>query len=225
MEDRLALSSASQPRREFAHEPDGRLFVFMTDQDVNPARAKAAQDELYHRHAAHVHGAARCVASPRHYDADDAMQETFEYVYSHPHKFDVHRARDQAACARAYLCGVARRLIRSNWPRDREGNFQLQSLPANEIGYDEGTRVETKQLTEEHQRVIAAYEKLDPREWEIVQQYLRWYDPELERQQVPVAYQNAICAKYGITRDNLRAIKSRVLRDLGSAATGKGDAR
>lgn len=213
-----ATITATVQTLDFSSATDTDLFEWMAMGDSCIADAHAAFAEFYGRHSRYLF--AQCA---RRYagEAEDIVADTFRRVYETAAQFD------RTALADLSDTTAARRLVRAwvgqivRWVaadhfanRDRHGVTvtpeRISSLPDNRCA-DPTNPAGDSELVTEVRKVVGT---LPEREQAIVWVLAHSWSPELGRLRWTQEDLDAIGERFDLTRENIRQIRSRLVRRL-----------
>jgi RNA polymerase sigma factor (sigma-70 family) len=204
-------ATAHPPR--FAELTDADLFEEMASSGACVARAHAAFTEFHRRHAAYLF--AVCERRYRA-DAEEIVAETLRRVYASAAQFDrsalVNTAGPDAArqLVRAWVGQIARWVAADHFAA-RKSCPHTVTLEGIACVCESRVSAESGELVSQVRNVI---ESLSEREqdiawimahgWSPEHGQVRWSDDDL----------NAIADRFGLTRENIRQIRTRLIRKL-----------
>ncbi len=200
---------------------DDELLAAIASADTPPSGVRAAQAEFYERHVHYLHGVLRRRSSRflslAGIGAEDLVQETFERAFERAHTFttadhdDPERLRRRT---RAWLGRIAQNLLLDALSRVREvsASPHVDRAAAEERRSDPPA---SPRLAE----VYDALAELSDREQDVLRVtalHLR----ATGHQRLPNAVCAELAARWGITSDNVRAIRSRAMKKLLARVSG-----
>ncbi|MEM1034810.1 MAG: sigma factor [Myxococcota bacterium] len=204
-----------------AGQSDAALFASVA---AGGAPGRRAQAELYRRHVRFLFGALRRqehkLLGLSGLEAEDVVQDTFarafaragRYTAAPDHPEDRDRARRRT---RAWLGRIAQNLIADGFRRFREVTagdaLDHVAAPPSADEPAPSSRPEVKALR-------TAFATLSERERDITQVSALYARAE-GRGRLPNDVSAELCRRWGITNDNLRAIRRRALRKLRTQLT------
>lgn len=206
-------------------ESDYDLLTMMTWRESDPAEAREAGAVFYRRHAPYLYD--RCLKFTRGSgggtDAEDIVAVTFQHVYEKgartfkaTSETDPDRIRGHV---RAWLGRIAHNLVCDAY---RGRPFQEMQLDDDSEVADEH---DDKTASDEPERLQRLMEQvLTDREQEILRVTSLYYDPREPDRKLPASVLDDLARHWGITRENIRQIKSRALRKLKDACAVHTDA-
>lgn len=213
-----AVMPAPTQSLDFSSATDADLFEWMAIGDSCATDAHAAFTEFYNRHAQYLF--AQCERRYRG-EAEDIVADTFRRVYESAGQFD------RSTLANVTDATAARRLVRAwvgqivRWvasdhfaERDRQPESVtpgcISSLPDTRCA-DLASETTDSELVMQVRNVITA---LPEREQAIAWTIAHSWCPELGRLRWSQDDLDAIGERFGLTRENIRQIRIRLIRKL-----------
>lgn len=207
-------SGASDPRS------DAELFGAITKGGNGVRRA---QEALYQRHARYLYGALQKqrqrLLRIAGLSVDDVLQDTFQRAFERASGFagdpelDPDRARRRT---RAWLGRIAHNLVTDSFRKVREVSasdyLEQVAMPANDAG--------PPSSRPDLEPVRSALGELSDREQDILRVSALYFKAE-GRGRLPNAVSEELGKRWGISNDNVRAIRSRALKKLRAALTAE----
>ncbi len=215
----LASPGADSPP-DFSTDTDADLFEWMALGDGSPTEAHAAFAEFHRRHGKYLYD--QCEKKYKD-EAEEIAVATLRRVYESAPKFDrkkLHDPTDTTAArrlVRAWVGQITRWVAAEHFAEWKKfpqivTADGINSLPAQPYADEEENKTGSEsKLVEEVRKVIS---ELPEREqviaWEVAHSWhpgegcLKWSKEDLD----------AIGGRFGLTRENIRQIRSRLIRKL-----------
>ncbi len=197
---------------------DGQLFAMVAGED--PATARAAQQVLYQRHVRFLFGALSrqrdSLLQLAGLSAEDLVHDTFQRAFARAASFkeeanlSPERARRRA---RAWLGRIAQNLVMDAFRRFREvsNSPYLEQLSVPAPDDSPASRPELRPMR-------AALAALSDREQDILRVSAMYAKAE-GHQRLPNAVSAELAKRWGISNQNVRAIRSRAMKKLRRAVS------
>lgn len=195
-------------------QDDAELLERVAKQAEDASGARAAQAIFYRRHVRYLYGAllrhGRLLSSAG-LTAEDLAQETFHRAFERAHTFAREEGLDESRLerrVRAWLGRIATHLLADRLRQSRE----VSATPYLE-------RVTCDALDEEsapspkRELVSRGLEQLTERERDVLAVSALYYRAG-EHQRLPNAASAELASRWGITNDNVRAIRTRAMKKL-----------
>ena len=217
--------NSSHPTTDFASDSDYDLLEIMTWKDTDPSDARDAWAEFYRRHAEYLYSVCRKHAKGLGGDeaAQDLTAETFVHVFdSAAASFRPQQSDDTDSTrrhVRAWLGTIAHNLACNAYRGNRLdecdiGQDQLNSIPNPGREFD----------SEKSQRLVSLMETvLSERERDVLRITSHYIDFQNANRKLPGEVLDDLGRQWGITRENIRQIKSRAIRKLENAWAAPAD--
>jgi len=217
--EQSADESAEPDHLEFSTASEADLFEWMAAGETCQNDAQAAFAEFHRRHGAFLY--AQCLKRYR-WAADDIVQDTLIRVFERAETFNLARVRGvtpsvASRAVRAWMFTVAHQ-IATDYLTGRTSGPQfvtverITSLPDTSC-VDPASEVPTldAKLID---RVRQAIDELPPRDAEIAWVIAHYWSPNHSQNRWSAEDLDAIAERYGVTREYLRKIRSRLITKL-----------
>ena len=211
------------------------LLLLMTSGDLNDAalllriatesttpRGRDAQTELYQRHAPYLRAvlakrSAKLLELARQ-TADDLVQDTFARAFERAHTFDAAGITDPDRLrqrTRGWLGAIAQRLLADVLARPREDHLPSAELASPQAAEEPIT--DSPALS----AVVEALATLSEREQDVLRVSALYHRVGDEHQRLPNAVASELAQRWGVSPENVRAIRSRAMKKLRASLTAK----
>jgi len=209
---RLRVTERAQLRAS-----DADLLERISRRASDPERARAAEAELYERHAQYLFGVlSRRVRAPLALtgrEVEDLVQETFFRAFQRAHTFtrgDALEAEAQVRRTRAWLGRIAQHLL-ADWlsgAREVSASPYLDTLSEPDISGPPSSRSPKVLL------VRAALDQLDERERDVLRVAALYHRAGEAHQRLPNEVSQELARRWQTTSENVRAIRSRATKKV-----------
>jgi DNA-directed RNA polymerase specialized sigma24 family protein len=210
-----AASPAPAPPLDFSAVTDADLFEGMALAGTCVARAHCAFAEFHRRHARYLFA----VCASRYRDAaEEIVAEVLRRVYVCAARFDRSTLGTEPNADRRLVRAWVGQLVR--WVAADHFGARERRLPTVELAdanWLADSRTETDSPTPGAElvgHVRAVIEELPLREQEIAWTVAHGWSPEHGRLRWSQADLDAIAQRFGLTRDNLRQVRARLIKKL-----------
>jgi RNA polymerase sigma factor (sigma-70 family) len=214
----IAGAPAVAPTRDFSDHTDADLFGGMAQVETRTAEAHAAFAEFHRRHAAYLF--AVCERRYRS-EAEEIVAETLRRVYESAPQFDRSALADATADAarqlvRAWMGRIVRWVAADHFA-DRKRRPQTVT-PDRICPKPDPRRSDPTDFTDTNAELVAqvrgVIESLSEREQDIVWTVAHGWSPEHGQVRWTQDDLDAIAGRFGLTRENIRQVRSRLIRKL-----------
>ncbi|MBX3126247.1 MAG: sigma-70 family RNA polymerase sigma factor [Polyangiaceae bacterium] len=215
-----SLSSSTPP-------PDDAVLLRRVAQRARDgAAARRAEAELYERHVRYLYGvlmsrSSRLLAHAG-IGAEDLVQETFHRAFERAHTFDRDGIDDPERMrlrTRAWLGRIAQNLLADQLSRQREVSASpyLERVSCDDID-------EAPSSTDEVRALRRGLAQLSEREQDVLRVTALYQRVGEPHQRLPNEVSAELATRWGITSDNIRAIRKRALQKLKAFVVADGAA-
>jgi RNA polymerase sigma factor (sigma-70 family) len=230
-----AGAPAQSEQLDFAESSEAELFEWMATAASCAADAQAAFTEFHRRHAGFLYR--QC---ERHYPdaAEDIVADTLRLVYKNADKFDLNRVREPVTPelarrrVRSWLCRIAHNVASDYFAAmQREPQTvtpeRITTLP--DVTCADPAKDAPALNAGLIDKVRQVVNELPEREREIAWVIAHRWSPDHEQNQWSSEDLDVIAEQFGLTRENIRQIRSRLIKKLRTLLTpilgGSGSAR
>jgi RNA polymerase sigma factor (sigma-70 family) len=204
---------------DLSSDSDYDLLEIMTWKDSDPEPAREAWAEFYRRHVKYLYSA--CFRYTKGLgggqEAEDLTTETFRLVYERgaktfrrPESDDPEYARRRI---RAWVGRIAQNLSRSSYRGRHIQEVQLDDIAWDSLSEDLSSAETAPSQTSIRMRELIESE-LTERELFILRVTSLYYDEREPNRHLPSHVLDDIAQQFGITRENIRQIKSRAMKKI-----------
>jgi len=202
---------------------DAELFAAVAERATDWSSAHRAEEELYSRHVRYLYGALlrqkQRLLDVAGVSAEDLVQETFRRAFERAHTYQSDSSMDRerlSARTRAWLGRIAHHLLADALDRMRE----VSASPYLErVSMDDLERPSNE--TPELALMREALAELSEREQDVLRVTALYYRAG-EHQRLPNAVCAELAARWEISSENVRAIRSRALKKLKQSVVARG---
>lgn len=219
----VVASSGSLSPPVAARASDAELLSRVSEREQNALRARAAEGELYARHARYLY----CVLVQRvrrplalsGREVEDLVQETFFRAFARAATYRAAEATDEDSerrRTRAWLGRIAQNLL-ADWlsdAREVSASPYLDTLAEPEAGPSSSRSPKLRLLRE-------ALDTLSERERDVLRVAALYFRPGEEHQRLPNDVSAELARRWGTTSENVRAIRSRATKKLKEYLAGR----
>lgn len=205
-------------QRDFAHESDADLMVYMSMGEDDATAARDAWAEFYERHVGYLH--AVCVRAygdilTGDTGVGDLVAETFRRAFRGAHLFRADENEGpvrQRRRSRAWLGRIAQRLLQDTLrKRRRLDTVHLAPEAWQQIPEQTPTAETNGELVG---RVRQALSQLSTKEQTVIRVTFHWYQPGKPHQRLPNDVAADLAESLQTTPENLRQIRRRALQKI-----------
>lgn len=211
----VAVPPAQAQPPDFSNHTDADLFEGMARAGACATTAHACFAEFHRRHASYLY--AVCVRRYRH-EAEEIVAETLRRVYASAAQFDRTALTDTSSpdaarhLVRAWVGRIVRWVAADHFAdRNRFPPCVTLASIASVCEARSDTRERDSELVE---HVRAVIESLSEREQEIAWTVAHGWSPEHGQVRWSQEDLDAIAARFGMTRENIRQVRARLIRKL-----------
>jgi RNA polymerase sigma factor (sigma-70 family) len=208
--DRTVETETSQvstiaPVMNMSTETDEDLLVYMGMQDQLPAR-KAAFAEFHKRHAGFLWGVCQRALGGDFHAAEDLCQLVLLEVFEHPDGYHADGTRKPVQRIRAWLDTTAGIFLKRGL---------VYRMPAESLDPEVAApELDDAELTPLTRRTIEAFHTLSPETQQLLQTWLKHYDPEHPQAHLPDDIVAALANELNTTKENVRQMRRRGLQKI-----------
>ena len=199
---------------------DSELLRRVSERQVEPIQARAAEGEFYSRHVRYLYGVlvhrVRGPLALTGRETEDLVQETFFRAFERAHTFSIGDAVDDESLrrrTRAWLGRIAQRLL-ADW---LSGHREIAASPFLESWADalvEEEDAPPSSRSPQRQLLRDALDTLTERERDVLRVAALYHRPGNEHQRLPNEVSAELARRWGTTNENVRAIRSRAMKKV-----------
>jgi RNA polymerase sigma factor (sigma-70 family) len=184
-------------------------------EDDSDVEVRAAQAAFYERHVRYLYGVLfkRCasILTGRGYGVEDLVQDTFQRAFAGAHTFKIEGPEElerTTARTRAWLGRIAQHILADQLAGDRS---IAASDSLDSVAYEPPAASTPNPAVE---RMRAALEGLSEREQDVLRVTALYQKPGEAHQRLPNAVCSELARRWGMSSENVRAVRSRALKKL-----------